>query len=61
MLIVHRMHDKAQVESLLCVLNWFIITLYFNCSVDKIKAICTWIVFFFFVNPAGCMSIMPLL
>jgi len=45
-LIVRRMHDKAQVESLLCVLNWFIITVYFNCSIYKIKAICMYLDFF---------------
>lgn len=62
MIVVHRMHDKAQVENLLCVLNWFIITVYFNCSIYKIKAICVFLVcFFFFVTPGLCMSIMPLI
>lgn len=60
MLVVHSMHDKAQVGSLLCVLNWFIITVYFNCSIYKIKAICMYLDFFF-VTPAVSVSIMPLL
>lgn len=47
MFIVHRMHDKAQVGSLLCVLNWFIINVYFNCSIYKIKVICMYLDCFF--------------